>query len=498
MNRPPAAVLWIAAAFVLAGCFGGGPGERPPPTDDALQRPAAPASCDANRTAVAHLPGGMPATDATGPLPIPCLSKTGYNSREPTIGISAKGTVFHYPAMTGDNTRPSGVALTRDDGATWSLSLPDVAGQPTHVVSTDPYFFLDATTGRIFADDLNVPNCSMFSWSDDEGEAWDHSYSGCLETDHQSIFTGQPVTSTTVGYPNVVYRCAINAVALAGTSTMTTCQRSLDGGRTWLPPGQPAYVTDPDAAPDVCSGAAGHGKTDARGSVYLPKGHCGVPMLSISDDEGLGWHQSVVSDLGFTENGHDSAVAVDPAGTIYYFWIARDRLPYLTYSPDHAATWSEPLMVGAPGVNEVSQPEMIVGGVGKVAFVYMGTTNGPGAPFTGSYAETTWNAYVGMSVDALAGSPTFYTASINDPETDPFVVGTCDATRCQGVQDFLDIRIAPNGTPWAALIDDCVGEGVDCGGDPNAVLDTSRVGAVGRLWGGLSLWDADDPNGAYP
>ncbi len=489
------AALLLGMTFLFAGCFGG---DDAGGLDDGPAIPAdAPAQCDPTRPATAHHAGGVH-VNGTDHVLVPCLSKTYIPSREPTIGIASDGTLYHYPAMTGDNVRPTGVAISRDQGATWEFVMPDVAGVATHTHSLDPYFFLDPTTDRIFADDLITVNCSMFSWSDDQGASWDHSLSGCLETDHQTIFTGAPVSTQTLGYPNIVYRCAINAVAVAGASTMATCQNSIDGGRTWLAPGQPAYLTDTGDLPDVCHGAVGHGATDAQGTVYLPKVLCdGTPMLAISHDEAFSWTRTQVSDR--TGSGHDAGVGADPAGNIYYFFVdGDDRLPYLTISSDGGQTWSDAVMVGHPDVNEASQPEMIVGGTGKIAFVYMGTTNSPGAPFDGGYSNTTWNAYVGMTANALDANATFYSAPVNDPELDAFVVGSCGSLRCQGVQDFLDVRIGPDGTAWGAFVDDCLGIGAACSHADEGPFDTHRVGAVGWLFGGPSLWDADDPNGHYP
>jgi hypothetical protein len=66
------------------------------------------------------------------------------------------------------------------------------------------------------------------------------------------------------------------------------------------------------------------------------------------------------------------------------------------------------------------------------------------------------------------------------------------------VQDFLDVRIGPDGTVWGAFVDDCLGDGMDCEEDPDEPLDTHREGAAGWFWGAPSLWDDEDPNGLYP
>ncbi|HLE47525.1 MAG TPA: sialidase family protein [Candidatus Thermoplasmatota archaeon] len=485
----------LVALLLVAGCAATPTENVPAPTrlggradggPSGLGPQQVPPGCDANRTAEAHYADAILAPSLFDRPIIPCMSKTGSISREPTIGISSKGTVFHYPAMTGDNTKPMGVAISKDHGATWRRVLPSIQGVPTHPTSVDPYFYLDPATDRAFADDLMTPNCSYFSWSDDDGATWQHSYSGCLETDHQTIFAGKPVTSQTRGYPNVVYRCAINAVALGAYSTMSTCQKSIDGGMTWLAPGQPAFTSPPDRAPpNHCTGAHGHGFADHKGTIYLPKGHCGVPMLGISADEGATWRRVQIASNGI--QGHDGGVGVDPAGNIYYTWTATNRLPYLAYSRDGGTTWSAPIMIGAPEILHARFVELNVGGVGKIAWVYMGT-KGPN-----DKGVQTYDAYLGVSYNALDPNPTFYSATVHDPVADAFRVGTC----CGGIQDFIDVRIGPDGTAWGAFVDDCLGEGTNCREDPSEQLDTHREGAAGWFWGGPSLWDEADPNGPY-
>jgi hypothetical protein len=492
------AVGLLIATLVTAGCTAT-PNESPQGTKSlqgTFRLPFVPAevpeNCDALRPAVAHKPGGELAEYSVSQAIFPCMSRTGSVSREPTIGITSKGSIFHYPAMVGDNTQPMGVAISRDQGKTFSRVLPGIAGQPFHRSSLDPYLYVDPMTDRIFADDLLTAHCSYFSWSDDDGATWEHSYSGCLEADHQTIFGGKPVTTSPVGYPNLVYRCAINTVALGAYGYSSTCMKSIDGGRTWLLTLEPAFITDPADAPNLCTGAHGHGIADHRGWIYLPKEHCDVPMLAISKDEGDSWTRVAVSSIGIS--GHDAGVGVDREGTIYYSWVAGDGLPYIAYSKDDGRTWSDPIMVGAPEVTHARFAEMYVGGVGKVAWVYMGRLE----PINETFPQT-YGAFMGVSYDLLSENPTLYSATVHDPVADPFVVGGC----CGGVQDFIDVRIGPDGTPWGAFVDDCLGEGVRCStreilpGVPEA-LDTQREGVAGWFWGGPSLWDEADPNGPYP
>jgi len=288
---------------------------------------------------------------------------------------------------------------------------------------------------------------------------------------------------------------------------MVTCQRSLDGGMIWLPPGGPAFTHLPGilggvmpgaAGLDSCSGGAGHGIVGPDGIVYLPRLHCGVPMLGISRDEGMTWEQVQVGDAGVpcgqaiegTTCEHEAGVAMDSNGTLYYLWNADDHLLYLATSRDGGQTWSPRKSVNLPGLVETNLPQAAAGGPGKLAFAYIGTKNSPGAPFTGDYAATTWNAYMAVSHDADSADPTFMTAQLN-VDDDPIAAGPCVGLRCGSLYDFIDIRIAPDGTPWAPFVDGCL---TAC---PPGQTDESEA-IVGRVWGGESLWDSSDPNGPYP
>jgi hypothetical protein len=306
--------------------------------------------------------------------------------------------------------------------------------------------------------------------------------------DHQNLFAGPPVMSPTTGYPNIVYTCSTQAGATI-YSVAAMCLKSLDGGLSWAPTGEPAFVTDMQEENDLgvqgyCHGAIGHGYVGSDGTVYIPKGLCGQPWLAISHDEGATWERVQVSNLGMpqTEIGvyeHEASVAADAKGNVYYFWMGHDRLPYLAESRDEGKTWGKPMMVGVPGLKEAALPHLDAGGVGKVAIVYYGSTNSPGPPFPEaddckpdivgcfsklfflnppdpkSYRDVTWNGYMTVTANALDKRPVFYTASVNDP-SDPMVRGTCGPIRCKSVYDFIDVAIDRHGVPWAAYVDNCI------------------------------------------
>jgi hypothetical protein len=362
----------------------------------------------------------------------------------------------------------------------------------THRITFDPMLYVDTRTGRAFTADWTL--CSTVSHTDDVGETWTTS-KACGLTDHQNVFAGPPVTSPTVGYPNVVYMCAID-LGLAQPSAATSCLKSLDGGITWARTGAPAYTNDPRQGPGTlgipghCGGASGHGFVDSEGTVYLPRGWCSQPYLAVSKDEGATWDRIQVADNGMPRNQddvlaefeHEAAVAVDAKGNIYYFWTARNRLPYLAVSSDGGQTFSRPMMVGPPGLKEAWGPTIDVGEVGKIALAYVGSTTAPGgrAP-DGTGAEydhfVTWNGYITTSIDALSKKPRFSTVSVN-PLSDPIMRGECGILACGVQADFIDIVIDPDGRPWTSMVDGCSPPGVAC---------DDFLGFVGTVAGGPRL-----------
>lgn len=426
--------------------------------------------------------------------PDACLYRTGFNAAEPTLGITEDGTIF-VVAMDAETwpVFPSHTIRSQDGGLTWEDVTPSVAGTPLHGYSEDPYLYVDPTTDRIFTMEFLLP-CSEMSFSDDLGETWTTTVMGCDVQDHQTILAGPPVLSPTPIYPNVLYYCAIDGGA-AQASTLSSCEKSLNGGLTFARTGTPAYILDPtqegnDGIPGNCTGAHGHGVAGPDGGVYLPRGFCGQPYLAISHDEGLTWDQVQVARNGMalsadgTDSDHEAGVAVDGDGNLYYTWVAADHLPYLAVSTDDGASWSEPIPVSPPGIEAAGLPGIDVGDRGRVAILYMGTTAAPmqgGRPAPD--AQTLWNGYLTISANALAKKPTFYTGAVNDPN-DPIIMGPCGPERCAAAYDFLDVVVGPDGTAWGVFSDGCF-DG-SCHHDGPALPNFGEA-IVGRLVGGPSL-----------
>lgn len=445
--------------------------------------------------ATAHKAGGKRVQARRAPKPV--LSRIGLTSAEPTIGITPNGSVFTSAFQT--NTRVEVVRST-DRGKSWEVVSPTLPnGRNAQLLSLDPYTYVndppgDKDSSRVFTVDLTVA-CSYLSFSDDSGETWITNPLVCGRpvNDHQTLFGGPPVNSPTVGYPDLIYYCW-NDIA------SSSCQKSVDGGLTFTLTGTPAFLGyNPsggdgiEGADGLCGGLHGHGHVGPDGTVYLPRGYCGQPWLSISKDEGVTWTNVQVAKNGVST--HEAGVVADKAGNVYYTYTGRDRLPYLAVSKNGGKKWSRPMMIGAPGVNEANLPSIALGAKGKIAVAYMGTENSPGMPFPNEgqectavgacpdppeYSETTWHGYVTITPNALQKQPTFYSASVNDPK-DPFIRGTCGPGRCKSVLDFIDVSIDRDGVTWSAWVDGCI---LAC------ISGTSSVGndgVVARLVGGPRL-----------
>jgi hypothetical protein len=500
-------VVSLLCLALLAGCSDSDGSDDPVPTPPTPAETFAPIA-----TPVVHGRDGklLPLSAYPGELPVFAEKYMGdYGAGEPTVAISRDGTAI-YPTIEFDlppgvgALATSAVLRTRDNGSTWKEVTPMIAGQVSaQPTSLDPYVYADPVTGRLFNIDLNLANGGFLSWSDDGAESWMHNPACCgiPVDDHQTLFSGPATTleANPALYPGrIVYFC-INQVASA------TCTKSLDGGATWVLPTtvfQGVEVGDGGPGLDsVCGGLHGHGHaSEATGTVFLPKGHCGVAMVGRSTDNGLTWQTIIVDNtVGF--DGHEAIVSTDRAGNVYYFFLDELALPRLSVSTDDGQTWSEPMNVTAPGVTRAKFPSVVAGEDGHVAFLYLGTTSPAGQGLYDEGNETyadnaTWNGYVGFSLNALDAEPVFATVTAH-PDADPLHRGGC-AGRCQveggGMYDFLDIEVHPlTGQVWVALVDNCndhgPGDGVASCSHPDGSIDSVRraLGVVGVQLGGTLL-----------
>lgn len=424
--------------------------------------------------AVAHYAGGkrISAGAITKKAPTAQQSRLNHGAGEPTLAFNKKGDVF-FPAAEIALRNTVDVMRSTDNGKSWKNVSPQLGGQNVHATTLDPYVWNDERTGRIYTIDLTVA-CSILSWTDDAGKSWTTNPLACgvPVNDHQTLFGGAPAVDRPVSlYESVLYYCWNNVAS-------SYCSRSLDGGITWTATGEPAYEGAGEEG--FCGGLHGHGTVGPDGTVYLPREYCNRAYVSISKDEGATWNKVRVT-KELTSSGSDTSVAVDKAGNVYYMYVGEDYLPYVAVSKNDGKSWSKPMMVGAPGLREANLPTIDALGNGRIAFAYMGSENVKINKDERDYAAATWNGYIGMTSNATSKKPVFFTGTVND-KRDPIFRQKCGPGRCGAVFDFIDVEIAPDGTPWAPFVDACVT--ICAQGAPG---NDGDEGITGRLVGGPSL-----------
>ena len=375
---------------------------------------------------------------------------------EPNIGVAPDGSIYA--------TAMAKTVLSSDGGRHFLDVTP-----PGHVTTLDPFLYVDKVTGRVYKSDL-AGTCQLLSWSDDRGESWTSSAAACNLSDHQSITSAPPVTSPTVGYPRILYNCS-QTVGYNGYSAASGCDKSLDGGTTWVPTGTYAFNDPGSAAGDSgvplhCLGDVGAIMAAGDGTLYVPRGWCGQPWLAVSHDEGLTWTRTQVATNGMNttlsggfgivapgsgQSDYQATAMADSKGNVAFFWIALNRLPYLAISHNHGASFGAPIMVAPKGVKEAWGPAIDIDAKGRLALAYLASANSPGAPWTGSYAGTDFTGYLARVTGMTAGKLSVTSARLPG---DALVAGACSPGRCNsGTLDFIDVAFAKDGAVLGAFVD---------------------------------------------
>ncbi len=489
-QSPWAAVLGLVSASLVSACSGDGSGESPDerckrtvceggPRGDGDQGdddqgdgdqgdgdrtpdagpagPSEPLAGCSDRTAVALYPDATPA-DVSQTGPQICAVSTGMRAPFNTsIAVNEKGTVFYAPALV------TGVARSEDNGQTWEGPLNNPPGEKDGNWG-HTWLWRDPVTGRLFFTLYNSFAGPCFggtghnAWfSDDDGSTWTNLDKGigCGSWDWGKIVTGparRPETQQKLeenGYPNVVYFCAGGPTYAIGPNHF--CYRSVDGGKT--------YERTKGDAIDPTRGEVGWpnaGYVAPDGTFYKAHPSSNGLSLSTSEDEGDSWRPTPVPNTRFTGNPAtlnflSSNVTGDEDGNLYVVWVDDvDLNPRLAYSKDRGATWSAPIMVGAPGVRASACVNVSVKRPGYVAIAYYGS---PQAEAAGNghtvNDQRPYDAYLTVSTNVFVERPLFWSASVNTPGK-PAVPGL-DLL----VSEYVGApAFGPDGSIWIGFLQD--------------------------------------------
>jgi hypothetical protein len=451
--------------------------------------------CATRRVAVAHYAGGARLRHQPMGAPIPCGMPTGYAGGESAIAVTSRGAVFYAPAVqTTAGVRAqyflggnSAFARTTDLGRTWSFVNPisfDMVALPIQIPGTplnrfsgnlgypawdqiDDKFYVDHLTGRLFWTDPDVPS-EVVLWTDDDGATWGYSQLPLgLGGEWTQVTAAKPRLSKTSGYPEVVYACGeYDSVARDVTTTLEgdICQKSLDGGQTWIVAGQ-GFFGSPLSTHPECAGQSEHpnfspwAAPDPQGRLYELLYCGGATYLIRSDDEGATWPivARVPFDVPAVGPGGTGAAELrtDAAGNLYLAWsqpgnpnpngsYAPGRV-FLATSRNGGASWSSAMDVLAPGVQGIlTHFGFDVGAVGHVAISYLGKAGG----------RDGFDGYITETYDALAARPLFWSAAVDNPSQPPLDFGEKGSSGGLGL-DYVSVSIGPDGTPWASFWDAC-------------------------------------------
>lgn len=464
---------WSVRAALAALALAAGPGPA-----GAATAPG----CHADWPVVAHRAGGIGIALPDGAAaPRACAVQTGYATSESTIAPTLHGTLVYSPAQTENS-----MARSSDKGAHWHLTSPADA-QPTSFWNTvDPFVITDRRTGRVFwahatgpvRNEDDLPDNAGF-WlaaaygfevysSADQGRTWHTSDNETAPTgDWEQVFTGPPPPggAQPTGYPDVVYLCANAPFEVSGPGR--ACYRSLDGGATFQLVG---YASPTAANPqDVCPPLQfRNGVVDSHGTIYIATTCQQAAYVLYSKDEGASWTWIKMAGVAgdFLQN-QELQVAVDDADNLYALW-PKNGLIYMQLSRDGAKTWSNPMMVAAPGVQGIVRPALAAGASGNVAVTYYGSATA---------GATKLSAYITQTKDALDAQPLFYSGAINDTAQPIYTDGGLNGPSPR--TDFIGGAYNMAGTGfWAGAVAQT--------GPPDADNVWPTTGYVGRLVFGKS------------
>jgi hypothetical protein len=380
------------------------------------------------------------------PAELPSSSFAG----EPSLGSNWRTGALLYQASASTYTitfNGSG----RSAIARWSDVTPALS-----LVNDDPILATDPASGLTFAGGGEL-SCGAMAVTRDDGATWSTSVPCTGTPDHPTVGIGPGSGLLGSEGGHTVYYCQQYPLE-------NECTASADEGLTWLPA---VPVTGGCIGPSghVKAGRDGTAYLPMRtcNSGNDVTGSSGALVGgAVSRDGGRSWPTYLIPGAPWPIRGFDPSVAITPDNTVYEAWGgAGSYHPLVAWSRDHGATWSKPLDLAATGGPRVAASAfhaVVAGANGRVAVAYLGTSD-PGTaavtPFDEAF-QGHWYLYVSFTYDG--GAHWVTTRALPRPVQ---VGGICDGgVQClagRNLLDFMDAAIDASGRVVVGFAQGCRG-----------------------------------------
>ncbi|MCW2571874.1 MAG: hypothetical protein JWO88_1932 [Frankiales bacterium] len=418
--------------------------------------------------AMGHLPAqgcnpGLPVTaNAAGrpvrthePLPMVCVTTTGYPTSETTIGVTPRGTVLVSPAQSENLS-----VRSTDKGGSWALTAPATEQYTSLWNTVDPNLTVDRRSGRIYlvhatgptrtapvvVDSSPLPNgvptalaaaagFQVYS-SGDDGRTWTTAdYESAPMGDWEKVFVGR----SRAGAGSTVYVCGNSPFEVSGPGRI--CYRSHDEGRTFAVAG---YVFPSAQEPKSCPAlAANNGSVGPDGTIYQPVSCSDGSYVAVSTDEGSSylWHSVPgTAGTGTGISGQSFQLAADGGGKVWASWTDGDRL-MLTSSRDGGSHWATAANVAVPGAHAIQLAQLATGQAGQVGLAYYA------AAATGQSRLTAW---ITQTDEGNTARPVFISGALTDPKHPTF--SNYGLSGPSPRADYVGAAFDGQGQLWAAMV----------------------------------------------
>jgi hypothetical protein len=301
-----------------------------------------------------------------------------------------------HQGVTGDL-----VWSSADHGQTWQLHTT-----PEPILDGFDADVYVAKDGQIFAAGLYIGCVAVAASIDTAGTAFNNQPLACgsaVDDDREWLASAGPNLYVTFGSD-------------AGTSPgfdIYLEHATLTPGGGVIPDANPVKLTDVDTGPDAYQWPGYLAADQTTGDVYVTWNTTGA-------DDGTGDKVVVArrhpdgtitkTEIPAEGDTFDSftAIDLDSAGNLYVAWNERrggtrtDTL--ISYSTDHGATFSTPMVVNSTSIPTTVFPWVAAGDPGMVDVAYYGTTStGPSPQEVGG--GTKWDVYVAQSLNLFSTDP---------------------------------------------------------------------------------------------